>query len=83
MITPRRPGQQKANHVLCFVMDQHNCHAMTEELLDTWWNSLAPEQKAEIHLASLDTPEDKALVSPAPEWIGEGLALMPTPATQQ
>lgn len=82
MKTPRRPGQQQPNDVLSVVMDQHNCHAMTEELLDTWWNSLAPEEKAEVHLASLDTPDNKTLVTPPPAWIREGLALMPTPATQ-
>lgn len=60
MKTDRRPGQEKPNHILAIVKDEHSCHAMTEELLDTWWNAMAPEEKADIYLASLGEPEMKA-----------------------
>jgi len=59
MLTRRRPGQQKPNHVLAIVMDQHACHAMTEELIDTWWHALSPEEKAALYSASLDTEDEK------------------------
>jgi hypothetical protein len=62
MKTPRRPGQHQPNHILAIVSDEHNCHPMTEELLDTWWSSLAPEDKADIYVLHLDG----ALQPPAP-----------------
>jgi hypothetical protein len=52
--TPRRPGQTKSNHILSVVSDDHNVICHTEATLDTWWHSLAPEDKAALYELHLD-----------------------------
>ena len=49
------------NEVLAIITDAHNCHAMTEELIDVWWGSLTPAEKAEIYTASLEDREQLAM----------------------
>lgn len=48
------------------VSDEHNVHCMTEGMLDAWWASLPPEQKAVVYEADLDglLDETVALANP-------------------
>lgn len=36
------------------VMDDHNVHGLTEELLDVWWHELPAEDKAALYELHLD-----------------------------
>lgn len=56
MTTPegndRREGNEGAIYAL--ISDGDQVHCMTEGMLDAWWNSLSPADKAEIHEQWLD-----------------------------
>ena len=48
--------------IYAIASDEHNVHCLTEDLLDTWWRALSPEEKAviyELHLdGALEEPVD-------------------------
>jgi hypothetical protein len=48
-----------APSILTVIVDEHNVHCMTEELIDTWWLSLTGFEKAELYEASLEESGDR------------------------
>lgn len=77
-------------HILTVAMDQHSVHCMTEDMLDEWFRSLSPAEKAVIfdaHLGAPDLPSAQAdgSILPKPFATGGILALnavtegLPTP----
>lgn len=41
------------SRICVLAIDEHNVHPMTEELLDTWWESMSSTQKAAIYAGFL------------------------------
>lgn len=58
--------KRSRNSVYAIALDDHNVHCMTEDMLDEWWVSLSPEQKAVVYEADLDglLDETVALANP-------------------
>jgi hypothetical protein len=54
LATGRAPFPQA---ILTVAMDQHNVHCMTEDMLDEWFRSLTPAEKADIFDAHLGAPD--------------------------
>ena len=75
----RREGNPGAIYAL--INDGDQVHCMTEAMLDEWWNSLSPAEKAEFHECWLDAePEPDASEGlPAIEY---ALRLMRDPLNQ-
>ena len=38
--------KRSRNSVFTIVSDDHNVHCMTEDMIDAWWASLSPDEKA-------------------------------------
>jgi hypothetical protein len=57
---------RSSKSIYTVVSDDHNVHCMTEDMLDAWWASLPPEQKATVYEADLDglLDETVALANP-------------------
>lgn len=58
--------KRSRNSIFTVAADDHNIHCMTEDMIDEWWASLSPEQKA-IHFEddlNGDLYETVALANP-------------------
>jgi hypothetical protein len=50
------PGREAdvAQTMLAVAADNYNVHHLTEEMLDVWWASLFPQEKAAVYEADTD-----------------------------
>jgi hypothetical protein len=53
--------------IFAIVSDDHNVHCLTEAMLDAWWASLPPTEKAVIYEADTDGIHIQAESQPHPE----------------
>ena len=53
--------QRSRTSVYAIAMDDHNVHCMTEDMLDAWWASLTPEEKAVAFEADLNGVLDETI----------------------
>lgn len=61
--------KRSRNSVFTLAADDHNVHCMTEDMVDAWWASLSPDEKA-IHFErdlNGELYETIALATPSPE----------------
>lgn len=58
------------NAIYAIVMDEHNVHCMTHDMLNTWWEGLSPEEKGVIFDREMSLEDGDVVAVPALQHAG-------------